>query len=168
LSNSDTSLSLRRHDPDQVQRVTAFSWPKNRPKDAVSQLLVGAPLGTAYDLVLSGGVSTRYPGRDCPNLDFRAAFAAVMAEARAAFWCCARRCPLRANTGRPHNDANDPNKTSALDRRRPDRSRLRLHQALLQPSKSSAANSRMNSNLMGKSAWAATSQVSHTRRLRDP
>src|SRR6195256_7041123 len=61
-----------------------------------------------------------------------------------------------------------PNETSALDRRRPDRSRLRLHQALLQPSKSSAANSRMNLNLMGKSAWAAISQVSHTRRLRDP
>src|SRR5258708_31240961 len=54
----------------------------------------------------------------------------------------------------------DPNETSALDRRRPDRSRLRLHQALPQPSKSSAANSRINSNLMGKSAWAATSQVS--------
>jgi C4-dicarboxylate-specific signal transduction histidine kinase len=43
-----------------------------------------------------------------------------------------------------------------------------LHQALLQPSKSSAAKSRINSNLMGKSAWAATSQVSHTKRLRDP
>src|SRR4051812_43980989 len=34
-------LSLRRHDPDQVQRVTA---------DAVSQLPVGAPLGTIYNL----------------------------------------------------------------------------------------------------------------------
>jgi hypothetical protein len=39
---------------------------------------------------------------------------------------------------------------------------------LLEASKSSAANSRINSNLMGKSAWAATSQVSYTRRLRDP
>jgi putative membrane protein len=51
------------------------------------------------------------------------------------------------------------NEASALDRRRPDRSRLRLHQAILQPSKSRAASSRINSNLMGKSAWAATSQL---------
>jgi hypothetical protein len=36
----------------------------------------------------------------------------------------------------------DPNETSALGRRRPDRSRLCLHQTLLQPSKSSASNSR--------------------------
>src|ERR1700730_17219943 len=52
------------------------------------------------------------------------------------------------------------NEASALDRRRPDQSRLRLHQAILQPSKSRAASSRINSNLMGKSAWAATSQLS--------
>src|SRR5260370_28832188 len=44
----------------------------------------------------------------------------------------------------------DPNETSTLDRRRPDRSRLRLHQALLQPFKSSGANSSINSYLMGK------------------
>src|SRR5258708_4457665 len=62
----------------------------------------------------------------------------------------------------------DPNETSALDRRRADRSRLRLHQALLQPCKSSAAYSRINSYLMGKSASVAISHVSHTRRLRDP
>jgi hypothetical protein len=44
--HSDTSLSLRRHDPDQVQRVTAVSYLKNRFELAVSQLLVRAPLGT--------------------------------------------------------------------------------------------------------------------------
>ena len=68
----------------------------------------------------------------------------------------------------PFTSGFDPNETSALDRRWPDRSRLHLHQVLLQPSKSSAANSRINSYLMGRSAWAAISQVSHARRLRDP
>src|ERR1700737_4108460 len=74
-----------------------------------------------------------------------------------------RKWPAHGKSG-----ANDPNETSALDRRRADRSRLRLHQALLQPSKSSAAYSRINSYLMGKSASVAISHVSHTRRLRDP
>jgi hypothetical protein len=46
LSNSGTSLSLRRHDPDQVQRVTAVSGQNKRLELAVSQLLIGAPLGT--------------------------------------------------------------------------------------------------------------------------
>src|ERR1700730_3460201 len=74
----------------------------------------------------------------------------------------------RTSRGEPISVAIDPNETSALDRRRADRSRLRLHQALLQPSKSSAAYSRINSYLMGKSASVAISHVSHTRRLRDP
>ena len=44
---SGTSLSLRRHDPDQVQRVTAVSARCEAAlKLAVSQLLIGAPLGT--------------------------------------------------------------------------------------------------------------------------
>src|SRR5438105_9968594 len=74
----------------------------------------------------------------------------------------------REIAGGESNRRERPIETSALGRRRPDRSRLRLHQAFLQPPKSSAANSRIKSYLIGKSAWAAISQVSHTRRLRDP
>ena len=51
---SGTSLSLRRHDPDQVQRVTAVPDP-SRSKLAVSQLLVGAPLGTEVNVGRCGG-----------------------------------------------------------------------------------------------------------------
>ena len=42
------------------------------------------------------------------------------------------------------------------------------HDELVMNGVSRAASSRINLNLMGKSAWAATSQVLHTRRLRDP
>jgi C4-dicarboxylate-specific signal transduction histidine kinase len=42
------------------------------------------------------------------------------------------------------------------------------HDELVMNGVSRAASSRINLNLMGKSAWAATSQVSHARRLRDP
>jgi len=52
--NSDASLSLRRHDPDQVQRVTAPT--------AVSQLHTGAPLGTAlYNMAENFRVNLMFP-----------------------------------------------------------------------------------------------------------
>ena len=67
LSNSGTSLSLRRHDPDQVQRVTAVSRPAQGLERAVSQLLVGAPLGTSANVGRWRGVST-HAGRERTGL----------------------------------------------------------------------------------------------------
>src|SRR3954466_3891175 len=54
--SSATSLSLRRHDPDQVQRVTAVLG--GFAHLAVSQLLLGAPLGTAL-MYASDGLCQR-------------------------------------------------------------------------------------------------------------
>src|SRR3954464_10308908 len=58
--SSATSLSLRRHDPDQVQRVTAVLG--GFAHLAVSQLLLGAPLGTALMYASRAGWSTRLVG----------------------------------------------------------------------------------------------------------
>src|SRR3954466_11417449 len=69
--SSATSLSLRRHDPDQVQRVTAVLG--GFAHLAVSQLLLGAPLGTALMYASRAGWSTRLvrprlPGRLRPGV----------------------------------------------------------------------------------------------------
>ncbi len=47
-----TSLSLRRHDPDQVRRVTALRSRLSVPAPAVSQPPSGTPLGTPLMLSL--------------------------------------------------------------------------------------------------------------------
>ena len=52
-----TSLSLRRHDPDQVRRVTALRRGRSVPRPAVSQPPIGAPLGTPLMLSLLSGPS---------------------------------------------------------------------------------------------------------------
>jgi hypothetical protein len=66
----------------------------------------------------------------------------------------------------PEPSTHDPNETSALVRRRPDRSRLRIYQARLRSSKSGGANSRINSCLMAKSTWAVTLMYRNQRAAR--